>query len=357
MTVHGWDASHYDFSRGAMDLDAAFRDGIRLFTCKATEGVSYRDPNFGAAINRAHAAGIPVLGAYHVVHTTPPIGAQVAYLVAYLDSAAPWWRTHPNFIVQVDLERWPGDSVPASVGCAFADAARRATGEYVIIYASRGQYGNTVPAGCDLWNAAYPSSNAAHYSTLYPGDGGSGWNVYSGRTPVIWQYASTATIGTQPGCDANAYRGTLDQLLALTRSGGPPSTSGVLMALNDLQQAQLFERVEALIYGRDSATDNGSGGKVTEPNGGMYVLNGAATRLAAIQTTLAAQTQTITNLATLLQQAGTPDVAPLVQQIQALITQVAQLASTEAAQTAQIATLQARLAAAVQAEADTLGAA
>jgi GH25 family lysozyme M1 (1,4-beta-N-acetylmuramidase) len=357
MTVFGWDASDFDWSRGSMDLASAYRDGVRFLTHKASEGSSVRHAHYGTVLTRGRDAGIPVLGAYHVVRSAPSITSQVAYLTATLDAATPWWRVHPNFFIQVDLEHWAGDSVPATVGCAFADAVRRATGKYVIVYASHGQYGNTIPAGCDLWNAAYPSSRAAHYSALYPGDGGTGWNIYSGRTPVIWQYASTATIGTQPGCDANAFRGTLDQLLALTRSGGTPTTSGVFMALNDLQQAQLFERVEALLYGRDSATDNGSGGKVTEPNGGMYVLNAAATRLAAIQSTLAAQTQTIANLTALIQQAGSPDVAPLVQQIQALTAQVGQLASTETTQTAQIATLQAKLAAAVKAEADSLGAA
>lgn len=337
-------------------MAAAYRDGIRFLTHKATEGNSVRHAHYGTVLTHARDAGIPVLGAYHVVRSGPPIASQVAYLITTLDAATPWWRTHPNFFIQVDLEKWPYDPVSAMVGCAFADAARHATGKYVIVYASKGQYGNTIPAGCDIWNAAYPSSHAAHYSALYPGDGGSGWNVYSGRTPVIWQYASTATIGSQPGCDANAYRGTLDQLITLTRTGGTPTTTGVFMALNDLQQKQLFERVEALIYGRDSATDNGSNGTVTEPNGGMYVLNQAATRIAAIQTTLAAQTQTITNLTALLQQAGSPDVAPLVQQIQALTTQIGQLAATETAQTAQIAALQARLAAAVKAEADTLNA-
>lgn len=78
-------------------------------------------------------------------------------------------------------------------------------------------------------------------------------------------------------------------------------------------------------------------------------------RLAAIQTTLAAQTQTIANLTSLLQQAGSPDVAPLVTQIQAMTAQLAKLADTEATQSAQIAALQAKLAAAAKAEADTLG--
>jgi GH25 family lysozyme M1 (1,4-beta-N-acetylmuramidase) len=267
VTVHGWDSSDFDWSRGSMDLASAYRDGIRFLSHKATEGTSVRHTHYGTVLIRARDAGIPVLGAYHVVRSGPSVTSQVAYLIGYLDAATPWWRSHPNFFIQVDLEKWPQDSVSATTGCAFADEVRRATGKYVIVYASRGQYGNSIPAGCDLWNAAYPSIRSGHYSTLYPGDNGVGWNVYSGRTPVIWQYSSNATIGTQGGCDANAYRGTLDQLLALTRSGGTPTTSGVFMALSDLEQRQMFQRIEALLYGRDSATDNGSGGRAVEPNG------------------------------------------------------------------------------------------
>lgn len=64
--------------------------------------------------------------------------------------------------------------------------------------------------------------------------------------------------------------------------------------------------------------------------------------LAGIKTALDAQTQTINHLADLLGQAGSPDVAPLVQQIQALTEQVRALTESEA-------DLQAKLAAAGQA--------
>lgn len=231
MTVFGIDCSHYDMARGPMDWPAMYRDGIRFATCKATEGATYRDPHLGVCLNGARAAGVPVLGAYHVVRTGVAIDAQVHALTAYLDEAVPWWRTHPNFLLQVDLELWPYDHVPASVGVDFAHAARAATGKYVVVYASRGQYGNSIPPGVDLWNAAYPSSRTAHYAALYPGDNATGWNVYSGRTPVIWQYASTATIGGQPTCDANAYRGTLEQLLALTNTGDDMAAAEEALAL------------------------------------------------------------------------------------------------------------------------------
>jgi GH25 family lysozyme M1 (1,4-beta-N-acetylmuramidase) len=341
MTVFGIDCSHYDMSRGPMDFAAMYRDGIRFVTSKATEGDSYQDPHFATCLTNAHAAGIPVLGAYHVVRSGPSIASQVTYLTAYLDHTIPWWRTHPNFMIQVDLERWPQDNVSAATGCAFADAARHATGKYVIVYASKGQYGNSIPAGCDIWNANYPSSRAAHYSALYPGDNGVGWNAYSGRTPVIWQYSSTATIGSQPGCDANAYRGTLDQLLALTSNSSqeiPMDASTIQMPWGQSLPAYM-SAVERSVL------------DVTLTN-----TTALLAQLAAVRSTLDAQAQTITNLTALLQQSGNPDVAPLVQQIQAMTAQVARLTDAEVAQTAQITALQAKLAAAEKAAADVLNA-
>src|SRR5262249_55808726 len=50
---------------------------------------------------------------------------------------------------------------------------------------------------------------------LYPGDSYAGWGSYSGQTPAIVQYTSSATIAGRTTCDANAFRGTIDQLLTL----------------------------------------------------------------------------------------------------------------------------------------------
>jgi GH25 family lysozyme M1 (1,4-beta-N-acetylmuramidase) len=227
MTIFGWDASDYDWGRGPMDLAAAARDGIVFFTHKATEGTGTRHRYYGEALNRARDAGIPVLGAYHVVRTSPSIASQVTYMLAYLDSQTPWWRAHPHFFIQVDLELWDYDKVPASVGEAFADAVQQASGKVAVIYASRGQYGNQLAGTShELWNANYGSNPAVHFRQAYSargGDGGPGWVTYSGRMPQIWQYGSRATIGSQTICDANAFRGTLAQLKELVN---PHATDG-----------------------------------------------------------------------------------------------------------------------------------
>jgi hypothetical protein len=135
-----------------------------------------------------------------------------------LRSASPWWQSGP-FIVQLDCEQWPTDFPgPADISawCARFVAVTGGT-HRPIVYASRGQYGNRLGGvGYPLWNAAYPSGASGNFRSLYPGDKASNWAAYSGHTPVIWQYSDTATIGSQTACDANAFRGTLADLNALT---------------------------------------------------------------------------------------------------------------------------------------------
>jgi GH25 family lysozyme M1 (1,4-beta-N-acetylmuramidase) len=219
--VYGWDASNFDWDRGPMDLAAAARDGIQFFTHKASEGGGTTHSHYGEALRRARDAGIPVLGAYHVVRSSPSVATQVNHFLSYLDSQTPWWRTWLDWFLQVDLEKWSYDAVPASVGEAFADLVEQRTGRRAVIYASRGQYGNELTGTSHLlWNANYGTNPVLRFTTAYGvrgGDTGPGWVAYSGRMPTIWQYGSQTIIGNQPGCDANAFRGTLPQLKSLLR--------------------------------------------------------------------------------------------------------------------------------------------
>jgi GH25 family lysozyme M1 (1,4-beta-N-acetylmuramidase) len=223
VTLFFWDASDFDWGRGPMDLNAAKADGITAFTHKATEGTSVKHNHTGEALSRALNAGFEFIGAYHVVRSIN-VSAQVDYFLSYLDQVAPWWRAFPGFFMQVDLELWPYDQVSASTGMAFASALVAAQPKRVITYASRGQYGNSLTGIITpLWNAAYGSDPAVHYPLAYPGDGSSNWAPYSGWTPVLWQYGSRTIIGTQPNCDASAYRGSLDDLRVLIKGANMSS--------------------------------------------------------------------------------------------------------------------------------------
>jgi hypothetical protein len=240
MTLFGWDASDFDWGRGPMDLVATKNDGITFLTHKATEGTSVIHAHYGTVLGRARAAGVEFLGAYGVPRTpgnggAGTITAQVAYFMAHVNSATPWWRDVPGFFFQCDLEHWSNskgvyDAVAPSYGVQWCDLVRQATGRTVVLYAPAWAYGNSIGGADPLWASNYGTNPAGHYREAYPGDASTRWGAYSGRTPAFLQYGSNLTIGTQPGCDANAYRGTLDQLRTLLTGGTPMPTPYELAA-------------------------------------------------------------------------------------------------------------------------------
>lgn len=211
-------------------------------THKVTEGTRTVHTQYGRRLNLFRSRGLPVLGSYHVLRTPGngghgSLSSQLDYWLSHMDSATPWWRTYPHWILQVDLEKWPYDAVtlPRSLGAthpltfeqvrsrvapkvlAELVAARASTGMdfarllvdsgvpgWKITYASHGQYGDALAGiATPLWNANYGTNNG-----VYPGDGSSRWDIYSGQAPVLLQYASNPY-------DKSAFRGSLAELLAL----------------------------------------------------------------------------------------------------------------------------------------------
>lgn len=218
MTIYGWDCSHHDWSRGAMDIAAAVADGVAFMTHKIGEGRSFTDERYDDFYRRARSAKVPLLGAYYVNHPGDQ-DAQADRFLALLDANAPGWRDGP-FVLQVDAEKFDYmDRAPnaAEIKAFCARLVAKTGGRFrPVVYAPRWLYGDTLTGlGYPLWASAYGSNPAVHYKAAYPGDGSSRWAAYSGQTPVILQYGSRTRIGTQPTCDANAYRGTLTQLRAL----------------------------------------------------------------------------------------------------------------------------------------------
>jgi GH25 family lysozyme M1 (1,4-beta-N-acetylmuramidase) len=222
MTIYGLDFSHYD----------AIADGARV----VSEGFSFMTHKAGGDRDDAELAawwralkpqrGKVLLGAYWVLLPGSPVARADAFL-ARLDSQCLGWRDGP-FILQLDCEDWDGTGArkpgKADIKAACDRLRSKMPKLRPIVYASAGQYGNQLTGlGYPLWNARYRlGTKVRTASGLYAesgGDGGAGWNSYSGQTPAIWQFTSSATAISQTTCDANAYRGTLDQLTALLAPG------------------------------------------------------------------------------------------------------------------------------------------
>lgn len=225
--VIGWDTSHYDGRITPAIASRARSEGIQFMTHKIGEGTGGRDELAREALSSFMAAGVEVIGGYHVVRSGP-VSPQVDAFIRMTTDAFPDWRSHPGWFWQVDLERWPYDNVSARTGLEFADLLADRVGQMVVLYASRGQYGDELSAwNGPLWNADYgtSASRPGPAGAMYPGDDYRGWRAYSGKAPTFLQYTSSATIAGLTTCDANAFKGTLADLKALIRGGTPEMTS------------------------------------------------------------------------------------------------------------------------------------
>jgi GH25 family lysozyme M1 (1,4-beta-N-acetylmuramidase) len=226
MTTFGWDASHYDDPPGA-------RDGIDFYTHKLTDGDHfYLDPEYRAAMDAARAVGIPVLGAYHVLHGQRSLRSQAQWMVERADALTPWWRTWPYWIWQMDCEPFGYNIRPTVAECnAFGHELMAASGRplhAVEGYLPAWSYGSDVTLlEFPWWQSSYVAGSGP-YRSLYPGDTSSRWTA-AGRRADFLQYSSSAVIAGQTTCDANAFVGTLDDLKTFLGMGiapTPPAQNG-----------------------------------------------------------------------------------------------------------------------------------
>lgn len=220
MTLFGWDSSHYDGALTKAVMVRALSQGIVFFTHKIGEGMSNTDTTAKLALESARDAGIQVLGGYYFIHSGDMV-AQATRCVSLSDQMVPWWRTFDGWFWQTDAETDTSGHLPSPAEVKlFSDSLADQTGRKVIVYASHGMYGDRLrDLGHPLWNANYPSNRLGPFKDLYPGDTYSGWDSYSGQVPVFAQYTSKATIATRTTCDANAFRGTFDELWQLVTGG------------------------------------------------------------------------------------------------------------------------------------------
>lgn len=217
MTIFGWDMSHFD----APSMGNAIAEGIVFTTHKAGGDATDTElPAWWAGVRGTDPAKV-LLGAYWVLYPGNPTSRADAF-IARLDAACPGWRNRP-FILQADCEKWNGNAatVPSKADIkAFCDRLKSQMPKLrPIVYAPKWVYNDGL-AGLPypLWASSYVTG-AGGFKSLYPGDSSSKWGSYSGQVPAILQYTSSATIGGQATCDANAYRGTLAQLIALVAPG------------------------------------------------------------------------------------------------------------------------------------------
>lgn len=217
MTIFGWDMSHYD----APSIGNAVAEGIEFVTHKAGgDGNDTELPLWWSGVKSID-PGKVLLGAYWVLYPGSPSGRADSF-IARLDDVCDGWRDRP-FLLQVDCEKWNGDpgTVPSEADIsAFCDRlVQKMPKLRPIVYAPKWVYGSGLTGlGYPLWASSYVTGSGP-FKALYPGDSSSKWSAYSGQTPAVLQYTSSATIGGQTFSDANAFRGTLQELTAFVAPG------------------------------------------------------------------------------------------------------------------------------------------
>jgi GH25 family lysozyme M1 (1,4-beta-N-acetylmuramidase) len=204
--VAGMDVSHY---QGSINWGAAYNNGARFVYVKATEGTTYRDPNFSANYTGSFNAGF-IRGSYHFARPNVSGGVtQADYFIAHGGGWSSDGKTLPG---AVDLEYNPyaggtcyGLSAAgmASWIRAFSDRYHSRVGVYPVIYTSTSWWSQCVGSAGNfsatnpLWVARYNSTvGALPY----------GWGYYT-----FWQNADS---GAFPG-DQDRFNGSYSQLQAL----------------------------------------------------------------------------------------------------------------------------------------------
>lgn len=298
-TTFGTDASHYD-------APLAVRDGLDFYTHKLTDGDHFfEDVEFGPAMGAARSLGIPILGAYHVLHGGRSIANQAAWLIARADALTPWWRTHDCWIWQCDAEPFSYLTAPSieevnafgDAVCARADCPA----QRFLAYAPAWHYGSSLTRlRYRLWHSNYGANPVGAYRAVYPGNTSSRWTARTGTgtvipvDPLLLQYGSNTTIAGQTTCDANAFRGTLDQLRAALHA----TTLGGDMADFTSADPNAWHQATRIDAFRNLAERTALG----EPMPVVTLLRSLAADVAALKTTLAAlaATGTVIDVAAVL---------------------------------------------------------
>lgn len=224
MTLYGFDISNNNGPN--LSIAEIQREGFAWCEMKVSEGDYFIDPDWTEYKAQADACGMPIIGYHYAIAACSP-SAQ----------AATFQRAGGGANTMIDFEANSGHIGDYwNLVAAFNAIDTHVSTSYLPQWYWQ-QIGcpdlSQVPG---LIASAYPRSSAGYASVLYQqdgGDSGEGWTPYGNGNPVMWQFTDCALIdGTT--VDANAFRGTADELAELLNPGGT-------MALTPDQAAQLTD--------------------------------------------------------------------------------------------------------------------
>lgn len=204
MVTFGLDISHHQDL--ALDLAAARRDGIEFVFIKATEGAGYQDPEFGPNLTEARAAG-QLVAAYHYQRGNVGASAQRNNIVATVPRDVP-------VILDVEANSGSVDMTRELV------TLLRGNGYTVpLLYLPRWYWqdiGRPSLAGLPpLWSSRYPDNIIGTLAEEWADVPAHYWDGYGGLSVAVLQFTSSSRVAGHQPLDANAFRGTRQQLATL----------------------------------------------------------------------------------------------------------------------------------------------
>jgi GH25 family lysozyme M1 (1,4-beta-N-acetylmuramidase) len=204
----GLDVSHW---QGTINWTTVKNQGAKFAYIKATEGTTYRDPNFSANYTNAYYAGL-VRGAYHFAQPASSSGAaQADYFAAH---GGGWSKDNQTLPGMLDIEYNPNGATCYGLSQA---SMRSWITSFLNEYHAKTTRWATIYTTTDWWTTCTGNTSAyanndpldiARYSSSV-GTLPAGWGFYT-----FWQWADS---GTFPG-DQDVFNGSQARLVALANN-------------------------------------------------------------------------------------------------------------------------------------------
>ncbi|MEV6104728.1 GH25 family lysozyme [Streptomyces sp. NPDC051940] len=212
--VQGIDVSHW---QGSINWTSVRNAGIQFAWIKATEGTSYKDPQFNANYTNAYYAGV-IRGAYHFARPNLSSGATQANYFA--SNGGAWSRDNLTLPGVLDIENNPSGSACYGLSQTsmrnwildFYNTYKSRTTRDVVIYTSPSWW-NTCTGS---WSGMATRSPlwVAHWTSNHTPSLPGGFSVWT-----IWQYTSSGTVsGVSGNVDRDKFNGDRSRLLALANN-------------------------------------------------------------------------------------------------------------------------------------------
>ncbi|WP_181788621.1 GH25 family lysozyme [Streptomyces phytophilus] len=209
--VQGIDVSHY---QGSINWGAVKSAGIQFAWIKATEGTTYKDPQFSANYLGAYNNQV-IRGAYHFARPASSSGAAQANFFA--DNGGAWSADNLTLPGVLDIENGSSSQCHGLSQVAM----RTWITDFYTTYKARTSRDVVIYTTASWWNACTGGwSGMSDKSPLWVAH----WTTGSPSIPsgfpfwTVWQYTDSGNIGGISPVDRDKFNGTRDRLLALANN-------------------------------------------------------------------------------------------------------------------------------------------